>query len=85
MVIKRNGHCYCVHNYYEQPYFTSIPNQEPFYGEMVKPKLAEGVSFDTERVVKMDDHWAVYVRSLYPFEGEDEGKTDEKSLNLYLT
>ena len=44
----------------------------------MKPKLAEGVSFDAERVVKMAGQGAVYVRSLYPLQGEDEGITDEE-------
>lgn len=43
----------------------------------MKPKLAEGVMFNVERIVKMAGQGAVYVRSLYPFDEEDEDITDQ--------
>ena len=49
---------------------------KPCYGKLVKPKLAEGVQFNTERVVKMAGQGAVYVRSLYPLTVEDEDDED---------
>ncbi|CAB3996281.1 Hypothetical predicted protein [Paramuricea clavata] len=53
--------------------------EKPCYGKLIKPKLAEGVKFDTERVIKMAGQGAVYVRSLFPITEEDED--DEKLYN----
>jgi hypothetical protein len=51
---------------------------------LIKPKLAEGVQFDTERVVKMAGQGAVYVRSLFPMMEEDEDNEELYNCSLQI-
>jgi len=57
---------------------------KPCYGKLITPKLADGITLDAERVTRMAGQGAVYVRSLVPFESEDEGETEEELENSVL-
>ncbi|XP_028413816.1 uncharacterized protein LOC114536664 [Dendronephthya gigantea] len=53
---------------------------KPCYGKLIKPKFADGVQLNSERVIKMAGQGAVYVRSKFPLAEEDE---DDEELQQF--
>ena len=52
-------------------------NIQPCYGKLIKPKFADGVKVNCERVIKMAGQGAVYIRSKFALTEEDEDEDDE--------
>ena len=57
-------------------------NIQPCYGKLIKPKFADGVKVNCERVITMAGQGAVYIRSKFALTEEDE---DDNGEALHVT